>query len=84
MEQSKLSFSHLSIFILLKFLSYMFFIFIHNYADRIDITHLFFGFCKKSSIIFRIDQKFDNIPRKNTKIEFFKKILINCYLLVER
>ena len=43
----------------------------YNYADIIDMTYLFFGICKKYLMTFRINQKFDNIPRNNTNIDFF-------------
>ena len=41
------------------------------------MNHLFFEICKKTFIIFRINQKFDNIPSNNKKIDFVDKRLMN-------
>ena len=62
----------------------MFLFFIHDYAGIIDMSHLFFGFCKTISHLLRINQKSDNIPRNNTILDFVNQILIYCYLLEER
>ena len=48
------------------------------------MTHLFSNFAKNISYFFRINQKFDIIPRNNTKIDFIEEIVINCSLLVEK
>ena len=49
----------------------------------IDMIHLYFEFCRKD-LFFSIDNNFDYVLWIKTKIHSVKKILINCYLLVER